>query len=111
MDREELCRYVDVSRRHIGCRSGNGIIQCSPVQPIQLIFNLVCDILCPDMVQVQWSAVRVTPSGNPGDLNLSRTLAGITKWFWVTLEGYRSRSYLLPKFQDLVPTSLGSGAI
>ena len=44
MDREELCRYVDVSRRHIGCRSGNGIIQCSPVQPIQLIFNLVCDM-------------------------------------------------------------------
>ena len=36
-------------------------------------------------------------------------MAGITKWFWVTLEGYLS--YLLPKFEDLVHTSLGSGAI
>ena len=54
---------------------------------------------------VQWSAVRVTPSGNPRDLNFSRTVAGITKWFWVTIEGYLS--YLLPKFEDLIPTSLG----
>ena len=58
---------------------------------------------------VQWSAVRVTPSGNPRDLNFSRTVVGITKWFWVTIEGYLS--YLLPKFEDLVPTSLGSGPI
>ena len=36
-------------------------------------------------------------------------MAGITKWFWVTIEGYLS--YLLPKFEELVPTSLGSGAI
>ena len=36
-------------------------------------------------------------------------MAGITKWFWVTIEEYLS--YLLPKFEDLVPTSLGSGAI
>ena len=36
-------------------------------------------------------------------------MAGITKWFWVTIEGYLS--YLLPKFEDLVPTSLDSGAI
>ena len=36
-------------------------------------------------------------------------MAGITKWFWVTIEGYLS--YLLPKFEDMVPTSLGSGAI
>ena len=36
-------------------------------------------------------------------------MAGITKWFWVTIEGYLR--YLLPKFEDLVPTSLGSGAI
>ena len=28
---------------------------------------------------LQWSAVRVTPSGNPLDLNFSRTVAGITK--------------------------------
>ena len=36
-------------------------------------------------------------------------MAAITKWFWVTIEGYLS--YLLPKFEDLVPSSLGSGAI
>ena len=54
---------------------------------------------------IQWSAVRVTPSGNPRDLNFSRTVAGITKWFWVTIEGYFS--YLLRKFEDLIPTSLG----
>ena len=36
-------------------------------------------------------------------------MAGITKWFWVTIEGYLS--YLLPKFEDLVPASLGSRAI
>ena len=59
--------------------------------------------------EVQWSAVRVTPSGNPRDLNFSRTVAGITKWFWVTIEGYLS--YLLPKFEDLIPTSLGDIAI
>ena len=58
---------------------------------------------------VQWSAVRVTPSGNPRDLNFSRTVAGITKLFRVTIEGYLS--YLQPKCEDLVPTSLGSGAI
>ena len=34
-------------------------------------------------------------------------MAGITKWFWVTIKEYLS--YLLPKFEDLVPTSLGSG--
>ena len=60
-------------------------------------------------VTVQWSAVRVTPSGNPRDLNFSRTVAGITKWIWVTIEGYLS--YLLPKFEDLIPTSLGDIAI
>ena len=43
------------------------------------------------------------------NLNFSRTVAGITKWFWVTIEEYLR--YLLPKFEDLVPTSLGSGAI
>ena len=36
-------------------------------------------------------------------------MAGITKWVWVTIEEYLS--YLLPKFEDLVPTSLGSGAV
>ena len=35
------------------------------------------------------------------NLNFSRTVAGITKWFWVPIEGYLS--YLLPKFEDLVP--------
>ena len=34
----------------IGCRTGNGIMQCSPVQPIQPIFHFLCDILCPHMV-------------------------------------------------------------
>ena len=43
------------------------------------------------------------------NLNFSRNVAGITKWFWGTIEGYLS--YLLPKFEELVPTSLGSGAI
>ena len=42
-------------------------------------------------------------------MNVSRTVAGITKWFWLTIEGYLS--YLLPKFEDIVPTCLGSGAI
>ena len=36
-------------------------------------------------------------------------MAGITILFWVMIEGYLS--YLLPKFEDLVSTSLGSGAI
>ena len=43
-----------------------------------------------------------------GNLNFSRTAPGITKWFWVTIEGYLS--YILPKFEDFVPTGLGSGA-
>ena len=34
----------------IGCPTGNGIMQCSPVQPIQPIFHFLCDILCPHMV-------------------------------------------------------------
>ena len=44
-------------------------------------------------------------------MNFSRTVADITKWFWVTIaiEGYLN--YLLPKFEDLDPTSLGSEAI
>ena len=43
------------------------------------------------------------------NLNLSRTVTGITKWFWVTIGRYVS--YLLPKFEDSVLSSLGSGAI
>ena len=43
------------------------------------------------------------------NLNFSRTVAGITKWFWITIERYLS--YLLPTFEYFVPTSLGSGAI
>ena len=57
----------------------------------------------------QYTVVGVTPSGNPRDLNFSRTVAGITKWFWVTIE--ENLSYLLPKFEDLIPTSLGDIAI
>ena len=44
-----------------------------------------------------------------GNLNCSRTMEGITIGFWVTIEGYLS--YLLLKFEDLIPTSLGSEAI
>ena len=43
------------------------------------------------------------------NLNFSRTVTGITKWFCFTIEGYLS--YLLPKFENLVSTILGSGAI
>ena len=66
-------------------------------------------MLCVDVLYIQWSAVRVTPSGNPRDLNFSRTVEGITKWFWFIIEGYLS--YPLPKFEDLIPTSLGDIAI
>ena len=38
-----------------------------------------------------------------GNMNFSRTVAGITKWFGITIEGYLS--YILPKFEDLVLTS------
>ena len=44
-----------------------------------------------------------------GNLNCSRTMEGITIGFWVTIEGYLS--YLLLKFEDLIPTSLGDIAI
>ena len=43
-----------------------------------------------------------------GNLNFSRTATGITKWFWVTIEGYLN--YILPKFEDFIPTGLGYGA-
>ena len=43
------------------------------------------------------------------NLNFSWTVAGITKWYWITIERYLS--YLVQKFEDLVPTSLSSGAI
>ena len=42
-----------------------------------------------------------------GKINFSKTVVGITKWIWFTIKGYLS--YLLTKFEDLVPTSLGSG--
>ena len=35
-------------------------------------------------------------------------MAGVKKWFWVTIEGYLS--YILPKFGDFISTGLGSGA-
>ena len=44
-----------------------------------------------------------------GNLNRFMSVAGIVKWFEVTMKGMLS--YLLPKFEDLIPTSLGSGAI
>ena len=44
-----------------------------------------------------------------GNFNFSRSVTGIKKWFWVTIEGYLS--YILPKFEDFIPTGLGSGAL
>ena len=44
-----------------------------------------------------------------GNMNFSRTVTGITEWFWVTIEGYLS--YILPKFEDFIPTGLGYGAL
>ena len=44
-----------------------------------------------------------------GNFNRFMSVAGIVKWFEVTIKGMLS--YLLPKFEDLIPTSLGSGAI
>ena len=39
----------------------------------------VCLVVFAFHYPLQWSAVRVTPSGNPRDLNFSRTVAGIAK--------------------------------
>jgi len=61
------------------------------------------------MNDTQHTTVESGYSDTLRNLNFSRTVAGITKWFWVTIEGYLS--YLLPTFEYLVPTSLGSGAI
>ena len=44
-----------------------------------------------------------------GNLNFLWTVRGMTKWFWVTIEGYLS--YILPKFEEFIPTGLGSGAL
>ena len=44
-----------------------------------------------------------------GNLNFLWTVRGMTKWFWVTIEGYLS--YILPKFEHFGPTGLGSGAL
>ena len=60
-------------------------------------------------VETEGNTVLSGYSDNLRNPNFSRTVAGITKCFWATIEGYLS--YLLPKFEDLVPTSLGSGAI
>ena len=43
------------------------------------------------------------------NLNRFMSVSGIIKWFEVIIKGMLS--YLLPKFEDLIPTSLGSGAI
>ena len=44
-----------------------------------------------------------------GNLNRFMSVSGIIKWFEVTIKGMLSN--LLPKFGDIIPTSLGSGAI
>ena len=33
----------------------------------------------------------------------------MSKWFWVTIEGYLS--YILPKFKDFILTGLSPGAL
>ena len=44
------------------------------------------------------------PSIEPAALaTVKNTFISLSKWFWVAIEGYLS--YLLPKFEDLVPTS------
>ena len=37
-----------------------------------------------------------------GILNFSRTVRGMTKWFWATIEGYLS--YILHKLEDFIHT-------
>ena len=47
------CFGRPTSQQHgdIGCLAGNGIIQCSPMQHIQHIFQFLCDIVCPHTIQ------------------------------------------------------------
>ena len=54
--------------------------------------------------RLQWHAIMIVIRSVS-----YRQWHNITKLFWFTIEEYLS--YLLPKFGDLVPTSLGSGAI
>ena len=66
----------------------------------------------PDVITCDQQILTTVLSGYSDtlwNLNFSRTVAGITKWFRVTMEEYLS--YLLPKFEDLIPTSLGDIAI
>ena len=44
-----------------------------------------------------------------GNLYRFMSVAGIVKWFEVIMKGMLS--YLLPKFEDLILTSLGSGEL
>ena len=71
--------------------------------------NLPCVILKWGFGHILPITVESSYSDTLWNHNFSRTVAGITKWFWVNIEGYLG--YLPPKFEDLVPTSLGSGAI
>ena len=41
-----------------------------------------------------------------GNLNFSKRVAGISKWFWVSIKGYLG--YILSKFDNLIPVSLFS---
>ena len=64
----------------------------------QIITQSIINSLC-----LFWHLIVTVESGYSDTLwnrNFSRTVAGITKGFWVTIEGYLS--YLLPKFEDLV---------
>ena len=78
------------------------------------IFNLSVVFPQPNLTSTRWSTrppctVESGYSDTLWNLNFSRTVAGITKWSWVTIERYLG--YLEPKFEGLVPTSLGFGTI
>ena len=57
--------------------------------------------------ECQSSRARLGWHSSRLNLNFSKTVTGITKWFWVTIKG--CLGYTLSKFEDLVPTSLSSG--
>ena len=66
------------------------------------------------MAKYFWGAFQATffflsPDLMWGNLNRFMSVSGIIKWFEVTIKGMLS--YLLPKFEDIIPTSLGCGAI
>ena len=55
------------------------------------------------------NGAQAVPHHSWGNLNFSRTGTGITKLYWVTIEGYLC--YILPKFEDFIPTGLDYEAL